>query len=134
MTRGQLYHQANYYFKNSGLTSPKFLVCLSDESTSPERMLVCYATSKQGKKTNNPGCDKQKTVFHMRAGGEFFPSDTWLELGQASLMERTLLEGLVKKKDVEKLEEKLSKELVENIISCYRNSHDFDPNHEPYLK
>lgn len=77
---GCVIHWKDFVFSD-GETADKFLVVLGCKPGC--NIIAVVGTSKQHRRTFQPGCNSAQGYFHIPGGGkDFFPKDTWLVLSE----------------------------------------------------
>jgi hypothetical protein len=127
---GTILHWKGFTFAD-GATADKFLVIVGSQ---PEKnYLAVIATSKQKKKTTQPGGNPQGGYYHIPGGGkDWFPLDTWLlfeeprEISSAELVK----EGMAKSIEVKGC---LRGEVANAICNTMRKCDDVSEYHRGLL-
>lgn len=131
--RGEIYHDSQYSYR-AGNIQQKYIVILNNIHLPTQPIVAVPAHNPRSSKKYHPGCNHKVMEFFLRAGEDFFPKDTTLQLSlintgltiseeqfEAKKNNRILtFSGSLQKATVEKLAkclEQLKDDIPENLYT-----------------
>jgi hypothetical protein len=127
---GSILHWEGFKFAD-GAEADKFLVIVGAQPGG--NYLALVATSKQRKRSAQPGGNVEGGYYHIPGGGkDWFPKDTWLlfeeprEISAAELVKLGMTKVIIKKGQ-------LRHDVANAICNCMRKCDDVSENHRNLL-
>jgi hypothetical protein len=126
---GCVFHWEEYAF-DDGVKANKYLVLVGTRSSS--NYLAVIATSKPHRRSYTAGCHANEGYYHIPAGRDGFPKDTWLLIAEPKEIISADFLARAMKKQIE-LKFQLRHDVANGICNCMRQCRDVSDDHKALL-